>query len=426
MIDIWGAVWLIIAIIVFPFGYKPIVLLLSISSIFQASKMITLAGVNFPLFFCIEFLTFLRLCLPHEGNGIIPVNNKKFFLILILILMIWFQTLMNTFIFEGLKVFSSSLGSNEYSVAIGGTPLFFGSPNINQLVLLSMNLLLAAAFYVRRKSLNKDYYLKTILISVLIFSFVSLLWKFTNQFYNKLSLFFYNNDYYSITAYYENRLSGTFSEPSFAGLFIGTFMLAFLFSANNKVRFLGVILFFLGFLNLSSTFLFVSFVSILILMLGSRKIEFKFLFFIIGFLGILIFFIAFQEYFLSYINTKSTSESGNVRSAVNIHILNNILNSYFMGVGLGSERASSLILTMINNLGIILSGFLIYGIYFLLDKSNDFSSKLLFICLLCCFFGSFVSMQEITIPILWNLIFANIVYGSQKSNTDINLKKFNG
>lgn len=426
MIDIWGAVWLIIAIIVFPFGYKPIVLLLSISSIFQASKMITLAGVNFPLFFCIEFLTFLRLCLPHEGNGIIPVNNKKFLLILILILMIWFQTLMNTFIFEGLKVFSSSLGSNEYSVAIGGTPLFFGSPNINQLVLLSMNLLLAAAFYVRRKSLNKDYYLKTILISVLIFSFVSLLWKFTNQFYNKLSLFFYNNDYYSITAYYENRLSGTFSEPSFAGLFIGTFMLAFLFSANNKVRFLGVILFFLGFLNLSSTFLFVSFVSILILMLGSRKIEFKFLFFIIGFLGILIFFIAFQEYFLSYINTKSTSESGNVRSAVNMHILNNILNSYFMGVGLGSERASSLILTMINNLGIILSGFLIYGIYFLLDKSNDFSSKLLFICLLCCFFGSFVSMQEITIPILWNLIFANIVYGSQKSNTDINLKKFNG
>lgn len=426
MIDIWGAVWLIIAIIVFPFGYKPIVLLLSISSIFQASKMITLAGVNFPLFFCIEFLTFLRLCLPHEGNGIIPVNNKKFLLILILILMIWFQTLMNTFIFEGLKVFSSSLGSNEYSVAIGGTPLFFGSPNINQLVLLSMNLLLAAAFYERRKSLNKDYYLKTILISVLIFSFVSLLWKFTNQFYNKLSLFFYNNDYYSITAYYENRLSGTFSEPSFAGLFIGTFMLAFLFSANNKVRFLGVILFFLGFLNLSSTFLFVSFVSILILMLGSRKIEFKFLFFIIGFLGILIFFIAFQEYFLSYINTKSTSESGNVRSAVNMHILNNILNSYFMGVGLGSERASSLILTMINNLGIILSGFLIYGIYFLLDKSNDFSSKLLFICLLCCFFGSFVSMQEITIPILWNLIFANIVYGSQKSNTDINLKKFNG
>ncbi len=416
--DIWGGVWLIIAMISFPFGYKPIIAILSISSIFQASKMVTLGGVNLPLFFCIECLAFLRLCIPFKNSGMLAINNKKVFLIFILVFLIWFQTFFNTYIFEGIRVFSSLSGSNEYSVAKGGIPLSFSSANINQLILLTMHLFLAAALYARRDYLDKYFYFKTIIASILIFSFFGLIWRYSNGLYNAVSLIALNNDLYAVNVFNENRLSGTFSEPSFAGLFIGSFCIPFILYKNKFIKLVGLLLLFLASLNLSSTLVFAILVSIaLYVMHSGKEIQNKILILILSFMFFLLIYITFYDYISFYVDNKASSDSGNTRSAVNLHALSNIFNSYFMGLGLGSERASSLILTMFNNLGIILSFLLLLFVYRLINRDSSKVSSLLFLCLTSCFFGSFASMQEITIPFLWNLIFANIATGTK--NQDI-------
>ncbi|SDB94106.1 hypothetical protein [Acinetobacter boissieri] len=414
--DLWGALWLGIALLVFPFGYKPIILLLSVSSIFQTSKMLSIGSTNLPLFFCIEFILILRLILPYKDSGLINFKSKYIYIYISTIILIWLYSYLMAFIFDGMTVYSSIVGSNEQNVAQGGIHLSWGSANINQLVLLSMHLITAVVIYLRRDLLRAEFYLKTILFSIYIFFTISLIWKFFPYAYKIVAIIILNNDSYSSSAIFENRLSGTFSEPSLAGLFIASYCIPMLIYNEIKVKIVGFILLFLSLLNLSTTLVFAFLVGLVILLFSIKKrLEIKIIFLICSiFISSFAYFL-FNEFLLSYLNNKSQSISGQVRADVNWHAFGNFLESYMFGLGLGSERPASLILTMLNNLGIFLSIFLIYIIIKILDLSYSKTKNLLLFALAISFFGSFASIQEITIAVMWNLIFACICTSKETS-----------
>jgi hypothetical protein len=73
--DLWGIIWTALALVLFPFGYKPMLFLLVMSSIFQGSSALSMGALNIPLSF-VECL-FVAECLPMEGKGFVNLKNKK-------------------------------------------------------------------------------------------------------------------------------------------------------------------------------------------------------------------------------------------------------------------------------------------------------------------------------------------------------------
>lgn len=407
--DLWGAGWLVLAFVLFPFGYKPIVALMSISAIFQASKIITLAGVNLPLFFCMELITILRLSIPYKNNNFLSLKTKKFFYIFVFILLIYLQTFFSTSLFNGIKVYSAE-NSFEDNYMLGGDFLRFTSSNINQLVLITVNLILMYCLYVRGSYLSKEFYLKTIFYSFFIFFIVSIIWYLYKDLYLILSNFLLNNDNYSITSIYENRLSATFSEPSFAGLFIGSLFLPTLLYRNNKKVLIFLCLCFLSLLNMSGTLIFSALISFILFFLFITKNNmYRLIFVILSFLfGILIYFIVFNL-LDTYIFEKKSSISGIVRYDSNLFAINNLIQSYFVGVGVGSLRVSSLIINLFASFGIFLTIVLLFLIHNFIRFKGSNSDKVSLFMLLVCFVGSWSSIPDYSLAILWNLIFLNVI-----------------
>ncbi|WP_288397482.1 hypothetical protein [uncultured Acinetobacter sp.] len=409
--DIWGGLWLLLALLCFPFGYKPTIFLLCFSSIFQASKIFTIGGTNIPLFFIMEIFTILRLSLPIKNSGIIKFNNINTILIFFLIFLLWFHAFMMTYIFQGLKVFSSAAGSNENSVFLGGVPLKWGGSNINQLVLITVHLITALVFYCRRNLISNIFLINSVTYTSIFYFLISMIWFLYPSLYSIISNIFLNNDNYSLTAIYESRLSGTFAEPSLAGLYISSIIIPFLLYGNLLRRFLGVLFIFLGIINISSTFIFSFIISIfLVFFLYKHRIDQKILVLMLLCIVVIGVYLLFNDLIVNYVSEKSLSTSGEIRRSVNLHAINNIYNSYFFGLGLGSERPSSTFIIFFNNLGLGLTFYLVYTVYKLVNrKFYTKQSMLFFISFLTVFIGSFSSIQELTIPTLWMALFLLII-----------------
>lgn len=426
--DLWGSLWLILAIVLFPFGYKPILTLLSIATIFSAGKVFSIAGSDIPIFFTIELVVILRLILPFNGNKVLSFYDYKTVVTLFLILILWIYSYFVAEIFSGIKVFSSAT-SMEDNFSVGGVPLQWGGGNINQLLLLSVHLFLSLIFYKRRHSIDKGFYYKTIMMTASIFIVVSFIWHFFPALYSIIGSVIFNNTNYTINALHESRLSGTFLEPSGAGLYISCFCLLFLMDNRNYIKLISLIFVYLAVLNLSSTLvasLAVSFLLMLIMFYKKVRLDVKVLSCMILILFGSIFFVIFYDYIEYYVSTKNASQSGEVRGLANLNSLNNFFRSYFLGLGLGSERTSSMFLTIFNNLGIILGPFLVLHVYKFLSPINSKLDKILRFMLLVSFFGSFFSIPELTGSVMWSLIFVNILTGNNKNYIELTSDKLRG
>lgn len=426
--DLWGLLWLLLAMVLFPFGYKPLVTLFSIATIFSAGKVFSIAGSDIPIFFTMELLVILRLILPFNGNKVLSFYDYKSFITIFLILILWIYSYLVAEIFSGIKVFSSAM-SMEDNFSVGGVPLHWGGGNINQLLLLSVHLFLSLIFYKRRSCIDKDFYYKTIIFTTIIFIVISLIWKFSPTLYSIIGSIIFNNTNYAVNALFESRLSGTFLEPSLAGLYISCFCLLFLIDNRNYIKLISLIFIYLAILNLSSTLVIsvaVSFLLFLILFHAKTRLDIKVLWCMSLILLSSIVLVFCYDYIQFYINTKSISQSGEVRSGANLNSINNFLKSYGLGLGLGSERTSSLFLTIFNNLGIILGPFLVLHIYRLLSPIKSDLDKILRFMLLISFFGSFFSIPELTGSVMWSLIFANILTGNNRNYIEVTSDKLRG
>lgn len=411
--DIWSAIWIVFTFLVFPFGYKPILFLFSVSTIFPGSILFTLGDINIPLNFGLEIITIFRLLLPIKGVGVPKFNDFYSIIIILLIPLLFIYTFLITNLFEGMKVYSPNAESFEYNYAVGGLPLYWNKSNINFIVYFSIHMILLLLIYKRRFYLSKKLYLTSILTSIVIFCSFCLIWKIFPDLYKILGVFIFNNDKFFYPALFDDRASGTFIEPSYAGWFIGSLMLPLLFSRNISYKIVGVLLFSTAMLNMSSTLLFAILIAIIFFTFLNKGISKEKIFYSLLSIGVFsAVFLFFQDIISSYIGNKSESVSGVVRSASNTFSINTLLDSYLLGVGVGSVRASSMFISILANFGVIFTFIYFYIICkFICNKKleNTDEGSILKSMLIISFIAAFVSIPEYTFPPLWNLIFANVL-----------------
>lgn len=409
MFDIWGGVWLILLLCFFPFGYKPYIYLLGLSSIFQASKFITLSSIEIPLFFVVEIFTILRLLMPYKGSGVLKFSDHRSFFLIILFTMLVVQTFFSTYFFDHIKVYSTTL-SFEENYALGGIFLKFTSSNFNQLILLFIHFFTLLVIWKRRFFFKSEDFLRVILFSSIIVSVLGVIYIFDKSFYQIISKFYYNNTSYGINAIFDSRYSGTFSEPSFMGLYLAVCIVPFFLLKDFKFKIISIFLVFMSLFNFSGTFFFAVAVSIVLFYLFFFKVrlDYKVITIMFSFLFFTSFYFIFSNIFSGYLYEKSASDSNLLRSESNLNALINLFKTFFIGVGVGSERASSMFLTLCSNFGFLLIPTIFYVKSFLKHNSFlNYNDRILRLMLYIAFIGSFTSIPDFTLGFLWFLIFAN-------------------
>lgn len=417
MIDIWGMIWLIAAVMVFPFGYKPLIFLLSSAAIFNASKIMEIGDTTISLFFGLELIAILRLLLPYKGSGFPKFNDRNSFLAFFLIFIMWIYTFVVANLYTGMRVYAGYADSFEQNYYANGLPLVWGKSNIIFLIYMSVHIVLALLFYKRKYHISKNLYLKALLFSLIIFCFSGFLWLFMMDLYEALCLLMFNNLKLSIAVFHgDPRFHGTFTEPSVAGLFIAALSIPFIFFNNILYRIFGIILLLFSAFNISSTVFLGLIVSFLITYFYSFKSSYRYLFLtFVGLLSLCFFILIYGDLALNYYNIKNVSDSGMIRSSSNVYTLNNLLDSYLLGLGVGSVKASSMFISYFANFGIVLGFFIIYFIFKLFDYSGGRASRLIFIILIISIIISSFSIPEFTLSFIWNLIFASICHSCSNS-----------
>jgi len=404
-LTLFGIIWCSLALLFILFPPKYLYVLMLTSCVFQAASVFSIGTLWITPFFFTQILFLLRMSPYVLANGLSLQISKVSFLFLILVLLSIIITAISPSLFVGTRVVSP-VYSFEVNYSTNGKFLTFSMSNISQICLLIMNaitLLVVHRFapkIVSFKQLYLSYY-----ISILIFAFFSLWWVI-----NKGTLpidFLYSNGGYSITSIVENRLAGTYSEPSSAGAFIASSLAPLLF-ARRKIGsvLLGVFMIYLLILNRSSTAILTVVMSFLIFFIirgsDSRKVLITLCLLVVSSVSI---FILFGDALLALYDQKMSSNSGIIRSWANQMSLSVIFDSYFLGVGLGSNRASSLLLTILTNIGFI--GFSLFTMisYFLIkplfNKRNEPDSLFFIILFLGFVLGAFFSVPDISSPSFW-------------------------
>jgi hypothetical protein len=308
-------------------------------------------------------------------------------------------------LFSGTRVVSSAF-SFEVNYATNGKPLGFSMSNISQICLFIINVTtLLIVYRFAPKIINFNQLYLSYYLSVIIFAFFSFWWLVSKD---TLPVdFLYSNGGYSITALAESRLASTYSEPSSAGAFIASSLAPLIFVRRKfGVLVLGVGMIFLLTLNRSSTAILTAATSFLLFFIlrgtNSQRVLISLCLLVI--VSSLIFFV-FGDTLLSLYDNKMSSDSGMIRSWSNYLSLSALSDSYFLGLGLGSNRASSLLLTILTSVGVI--GFILFVvvIYFLIKpllRNRNEPNSLFFLTLFLGFIlGAFFSVPDISSPSLW-------------------------
>lgn len=139
---------------------------------------------------------------------------------------------------------------------------------------------------------------------------------------------------------------------------------------------------------------------------------------------VVIVFLLTEDYIYAYMASKSESTSGIVRAASNFNAVNIMIETLGLGLGIGSARISSLILSMLVNFGI--PGVILLFLYInksiggvincLSSKDNHDGKKIFSMILLSVFVGSCSANPDYSYGFMWSLIFIVITSKKQSYN----------
>ncbi|HGM5417217.1 TPA: hypothetical protein ACKP1J_001575 [Serratia liquefaciens] len=423
-LTLFGIVWCSLALVFLFFPPKYLYVLMLTSCVFQAASVFSFGSLWITPFFFTQILFLLKLSPYVLANGLSINISRVTFLFIVLVIFSAFITMSAPAIFSGTRVVSSAF-SFEVNYATNGKPLRFSMSNISQICLFVINVTtLLVAYRFSPKIINFNQLYLSYYLSILIFAFFSLWWLVSKE---TLPVdFLYSNGGYSITALAESRLASTYSEPSSAGAFIASSLAPLIFARRKfGILVLGVGMLFLLSLNRSSTAILTALTSFLLFFIlrgtNSQRV-------LISLCSLVIvssiIFIIFGDTLLSLYDQKMSSDSGLIRSWSNYLSLSALFDSYFLGLGLGSNRASSLLLTILTNLGII--GFILFSVavYLLIkplfEKRKE-PNALFFLTLFLGFIlGAFFSVPDISSPSLWMFLIYVASASSLTSGAEVN------
>lgn len=382
----------------------------------------------------------------------IKVDSKVKRILIVLGLFVLYSgitAITNPILFEGISVISPRGGIDSQ---VGNySRLSFSTLNIGQSVYLILNFLLIV--FVVQKINNTNNFKKIIYnyiyISVLLVVFFTV-WQILNKWFG----IYYPSEYLfstlergqvdqTMSGFF--RINGPMREPSDLGTILVSFLTFSLLSIKTNFkskRFLVLTATIIPLIIVSTSsvgigvagiIFSVFFFKYLLKVVTQFKLDKKALYYTLAILAILILvYINFQEEILEIISLatlkKTDTSSFKNRLAVDLFSFNVLLETYFLGAGLGSNRPSSFIVYIISNLGIIGLGLFIYIFYLIIEaylkyRKHDTYLDVSFTTLIVCLIAKSIVGPDLSTEYFWvffstlivNLNLAGMSYKSYHS-----------
>jgi hypothetical protein len=455
-LTIWGLIFIPLGIVILLLDAKLLIPLLILSLSLQMTSLINIPTANygFQLYRYLTILISFAFFIQLFRKGLRIKFENRFFKKMAIILFAFslYATIISflgPLIFKGYHVFPPSIGI-DYSALFGPSPLKFSSLNIAMPLyilfyfLTFLYLIIAPLTKKDIELIQKSWKITiTLTLILLIIQFISFFLGYNNilSFINNTKQREYVLSTYSYLSQNFPRLQGTFLEPSMASPFlIGMFIyLLDLIKQRSKqekkffIRFMGLlIIIFLLFLTTSTTAYISTFIMLVIYLILNRPIkrrDFKLLldkrisitlFSLL--LSIILFALIIQNLygktlitniFETFLFNKPESLSYHSRLASDIYSFKLFLDTYFIGVGLGSHRSSSLLSTLLSTTGIIGIIFFILYIYIFLKYTykelKDIPYSPYFYLIPSVLISMFIALPDITFPTFWQFLYMTII-----------------
>lgn len=418
-------------------GQIYLIYLIMILSVFQGMGIVVGIGSGFPLIpvviFQLIFLLFFIYWLSTLDQIIIKRQSKKIIVLLILfVLYSLISAFVFPYIFEGTPVFSPRGGIDEQ--VNNQTLLEFSISNLGQgLYLLLNSVFLLGAFFLKQ-FIKVDRLLKIFKIIGLIVIFFTFYQKISSilniwypyEFINSNSL--YAQRYFMMVLNIQ-RISSTFTEPSYAGSVLATYFTYFYaiihYGNCSVINLIYLFLFLFATLLTTSSLGYgqLIFSIIIFMMLSIRNIKkISIMAIVLIILLILIWFNydAVNELLFK----KFDSSSGTNRLAADIYGIKIFLETYGLGVGLGSNRPSSFLSYLLSNLGVLGTMLfvnilvkIIHLIFYVKNNHLFAEKKAMFWSIISHVFGKVIGIPDLNFWFFWVLLFCLIIVSEHETIT---------
>jgi len=423
-----GAIFIPIIVVCFflrPFYLLPLWI---IASIFEAGSVFNGEVGNFEFgispFYLIEIFILLRFALQLlQGTKLLPPKGSAVRGIVLLLCAFWAWAFVSAFVLP--RVFAGTLVAAPRGLEEDFTPLQWTLSNLAQAGYLTLNVVTVlyavhtVRTYQQTEQLMKAIYWALVIALVIgLAQFISTQagWEFPYELFN-------NNPTYGHGTDQElglvRRVNSTFTEPSNAGSYLAALtcgLLAGFLKGGRNLRWVLAILATAAMLLLttSSTGFVALAGGLCLLLLYFNPFRKSSAFFWIAVLGVAVvvavILIITPDLLLAVTAMtvdKGESKSFWVRLADEIHSLEVFASTYGLGVGLGSNRSSGLVTTMLSTVGIVGTGLFAILYYRVtrefLRSSVSRSFQVTFWSLVTLTIAEAVAVPDLNRPVLWSL-----------------------
>lgn len=413
--------------------------LLIVASVFEAASALNIAERGIQPHYVIAIFIIAR-ALVNRAFGLCPappLPEGKWLLVFGAIAIV--ATLTFPIAFSGTPVYEPNIGIDDGLFI--RPPLRFGLYNVAQAVFVALHI--ATAYAVLRIRFSG-----TLTRKIYIFAFyLSLVFIFAQSFCSLTGLPYpdsvlRNNPGYGIVdlslVYRGVRCPGTFTEPSIAGAFIAMYCVGFLaeYLAGKGGAFRVVLsLVAIGLITSSGALLSL---AICLLLLAFHYSPFRFPWYIktrqakrvawISFLLVapvvlaLVVSANYRSTLMGFTVSKGETGSFVNRTAADLYGLQLFVQTHGLGLGLGSNRASSLVTTLLACIGLLGTsafGFFFYKLFANLSEEYAWLKWAAFALLL----NMCIDISDVTFPILWIPILLAIPFRVEKGGSRQSLNR---
>jgi hypothetical protein len=367
-----GIIFIPLALYFFVFRPQLLFPLLIISTVFEASSVVSAGAIGIQPYYCIAPLfvaRFLIVKAPARKRLWRGLTFTRLWVVFAIVSVI--SAIVLPFIFSGTLVFDPriSVDDNFLSPAHLGPQM----TNIVQSVFLTLNVLVVISATHLAKSIDKAHtvFMRGAYVVIAIVILQSLFFWLGLPFPTKL---LNNNPGYTLANINASTLrpNGSFTEPSMAGAVLAAYVAAFLWKYfAGKENILRVAIAVVACLLVASTSSLIAVLVVFVALVLTNPVVRLPWFIRIGTLKRLsVFFVAaacltllliipsFRTVLLSQTLEKGGSDSALVRFGADAFALNLVLQTHGLGVGLGSNRPSSFFAALLSQVGVI--GFLLF------------------------------------------------------------------
>lgn len=392
-----GILWLIFCMYAALKGKRHLITALVLSAAFQATSFVNIGDKGISLFLVTEVVIIARY-LPCVLTRYMSTSSMWLIYFFVYSSVI---SMVSPLLFSDVKIVNdanSALDGGGYAILGVSTFVYIAFLLLNILTVLSLS---KSNHYISSNEVTNIIINCAVFVS--IFGFIEMYMKITGT-YGILSDYIFNNAGYKQALFADAsgrfRLQGGFSEPSYCGAFLSAcFWMAY---SRNKMVCLSIIALALA-LNFSGTgvvgFAMGLMLNIIRILRNKRK---AIPFIALGFVFVVLMSITglaqiIIQYLTGYITDKAGSDSGDVRLTEVVIIIQSIMSTFGIGIGLGVTRGGGFILNLIASTGVF--GVIAFTMFVLSALRGKGKSEKNYIYIL--FASMAVAIPDLSYPVMW-------------------------